>query len=122
MITTPPSTPADIARVCHEANRVWCQFHGDSSQLPWEFAPDWQKASVIAGVEYVLETPAAPESALHDAWCAHKRAAGWTCGPLKDAEAKTHPNLVPFGQLPTEQQFKDKLFRTIVLSMAEYPE
>jgi hypothetical protein len=39
---------------------------------------------------------------------------GWKYGETKDPEAKTHPCIVPFEDLPAEQQFKDKLFRTIV--------
>ncbi len=39
---------------------------------------------------------------------------GWTHGEVKDADAKTHPCLVPFQQLPAHQQKKDKLFKAIV--------
>jgi hypothetical protein len=45
---------------------------------------------------------------------AEKLAAGWEYGPVKDAEAKRHPCLVPFNQLPREQQAKDYIFRAVV--------
>lgn len=109
-----------IARTCHEVNRAWCEYNGDSSQKPWEFAPDWQKESAINGVQFVLENPNAGDAASHEAWSREKIAAGWTYGPVKDEAAKTHPCLVPFGELPPAQQFKDRLFRTVVLSMAEF--
>lgn len=103
-----------IARICHEVNRIWCQFNGDMSQDIWAEAADWQRESAIQGVEFLRDNPDAGDSALHDNWCADKRAAGWVYGPEKDAEAKTHPCLVPFEELPAEQQFKDRLFRTVV--------
>lgn len=41
----------EIAKIAHEANRIYCQTLGDYSQPPWEDAPDWQKNSAIAGVQ-----------------------------------------------------------------------
>ena len=110
------ATLTALAEVTHEANRAWCEHNGDTSQPYWASAPDWQKASAIEGVAFHLRNPAAGDSASHDAWMAHKLADGWIYGETKDPEATppTHPCLVPFDQLPPEQRFKDKLFRTIV--------
>jgi hypothetical protein len=105
-----------IARICHEVNRAWCAFNGDHSQLDWHAAPDWQRESAVAGVEFHHANPEAGDSASHDEWSRHKLADGWKYGPVKDPEAKEHPCLVPFDQLPADQQFKDRLFRTIVHS------
>lgn len=102
------------ARVCHETNRAWCEFQGDTSQVSWEDAPAWQCDSAINGVWFHLQNPDAGDSASHGAWMAAKVAAGWVYGAVKDADAKTHPCIVPFEALPPEQQFKDRLFRTIV--------
>jgi hypothetical protein len=104
-----------IARVCHEANRAWCEAHGDRSQVGWDAAADWQRASAIEGVEKALNG-ATPEE-LHDSWCAFKRADGWVCGDVKDAGAKTHPCLVPYDELPDEQREKDHLFAAIVTTL-----
>lgn len=106
-----------IAKVCHEANRAWCEEHGDPSQRPWDEAEDWQRQSAISGVRYVLANPDASESAQHEAWMDEKLAAGWIYGPEKDAELKTHPCLVAFTQLPPEQQAKDRLFGAIVKAL-----
>lgn len=105
-----------IARICHEANRAWCEHNGDFSQKSWQDAEDWQKDSAIAGVKFAINNPDAGDSAQHDNWMREKLAAGWVYGPVKDANANppTHPCLVPFEQLPPAQQFKDKLFRAIV--------
>lgn len=108
---------AQIAEMCHETNADWCRLNGDTSQKPWNEAPEWQKVSAIAGVTFAIDNPDAPESAQHDAWSADKIADGWIFGEAKDPEAKTHPCLVPFDQLPVFQQKKDKLFRAIVKSL-----
>jgi hypothetical protein len=106
-----------IAIVCHEANRAYCTTIGDHSQNSWAEAPDWQKNSAMAGVEFCLENPDAPPSANHDSWLKVKEAEGWIYGPVKDAEEKTHPCFVPFNELPVEQQKKDKLFKAIVAAL-----
>jgi hypothetical protein len=106
--------PEQIARICHEVNRAWCEFNGDTSQSAWADAPAWQRDSAVNGVAFHQANPAAGDSASHESWMAEKVAAGWVYGETKDAEAKTHPCIVPFDRLPADQQFKDRLFRTIV--------
>lgn len=108
------ATPTQIelvARVCHETNRAYCDAIGDHSQVPWSVAPEWQKDSAKAGVEAVQKGMASRE--LHEAWCIRKRMEGWTWGPNKDAEAKTHPCLLPYEDLPPDQRVKDHLFRAV---------
>ena len=107
-----------IARVCHEANRAWCEINGDESQRPWALADGWQTQSAIRGVMFRLENPRAPDSATHDAWSADKISEGWRYGEVKDPSARTHPCLVPFDELPAEQRMKDVLFGALVRSMA----
>lgn len=103
-----------VAKVCHETNRAYCQSIGDASQKPWNEAEQWQRDSAIKGVEFKIANPGAAPSAQHDAWTADKIAAGWRFGAVKDAEAKTHPCLVPYEQLPAEQRIKDYLFIGVV--------
>jgi hypothetical protein len=107
-----------IARVCHEANRAYCLSLGDTSQLPWDEAPEWQRVSAIKGVEFSLAHPDAPPSASHDSWLEEKRATGWSWGPVKDPERKLHPCFVPYGQLPVDQRRKDALFQAVVRALA----
>lgn len=104
----------NIARVCHEANRAWCIANGDNSQKSWEEAEQWQRDSAIKGVIFRFENPDAGEDSQHNAWMADKVNDGWVYGEVKDAEAKTHPCIVPFHELPLFQQQKDKLFCSIV--------
>ena len=103
-----------IARVAHEANRAYCEARGDKSQPTWDDAPEWQRKSAINGVRFHRDNPSAGPEASHDNWMAEKIADGWVYGPVKDPERKEHPCMVPFSKLPTFQQRKDILFRSIV--------
>lgn len=110
-------TYEDIAKVAHEANRAYCETIGDYSQPTWNEAPQWQRDSALLGVHFHLDNPAAGPQGSHDSWLAQKAADGWVYGEVKDPVAKTHPCMVPFGQLPTEQQLKDWIFRGVVHAM-----
>ena len=112
-----------IARICHETNRAYCETIGDHSQKPWEEAEEWQRQSAITGVNFTLANPAAPASAQHEAWMKSKLDDGWVYGPEKDPAKKQHPCIVPYEDLPVEQRTKDYLFRGIVsafLSVARH--
>lgn len=104
----------EIARVCHEVNRAYCQALGDFSQPKWEDAPDWQKQSALNGVDLHLANPTAGPQASHESWMKEKLDAGWVYGPVKDPDTKQHPCLVLFRDLPVEQQAKDFIFRSVV--------
>ena len=107
-----------IAKVCHEANKAFCEALGDMSQKHWEEAEEWQRDSAVKGVRFAVDNPDAPASSQHDAWSADKIKDGWKFGPVKDAEKKEHPCLVLFEQLPLTQQAKDTLFKSVVSALA----
>lgn len=104
----------EIAKVCHEANKSWCESNGDNSQKHWDEAEQWQRDSAVKGVEFKLNNPNAGDDAQHNAWMEDKVNDGWVYGEIKDANMKTHPCIVPFNELPEFQQKKDKLFCAIV--------
>lgn len=105
------------ARAAHEANRAYCLALGDTSQLAWDDAPDWQRLSAYQGVRRVVLEDATPEQ-LHESWTALKLAAGWKHGPVKDSEKLEHPCMVPYSELPEQQRRKDALFGGVVRAMA----
>jgi len=107
-----------IAQVAHEINRAYCASLGDASQPVWADAPEWQKASALAGVDMHLKNPDATPEQSHESWLAQKAADGWTFGEVKDAEKKQHPCFRPYDELPPEQKAKDYLFRATVHSLA----
>lgn len=102
-----------IARVCHQVNKAYCESQGDLSQPDWEDAPEWQQASARMGVELHMTGDHGPE-ASHASWMAQKVAEGWVYGTFKDPENKRHHCIVPFAELPVAQQAKDFIFRGVV--------
>lgn len=100
----------NTAKVCHEVNRAYCEAIGDMSQAPWDLAPDWQKESARGGVRLLLSNPNTKPEDSHKSWMETKIADGWTYGPEKDSEKKTHPCLVPYEELPAAQKAKDHIF------------
>jgi len=110
-------TIEDIAKVCHQANKAYCEALKDNSQLSWEESPEWQRRSAINGVKYHIEHPHSRPSDSHVAWLKEKEANGWKYGPVKDTEKKEHPCFVPFHELPEEQQVKDAIFMNICCAL-----
>ncbi len=102
-----------VAETCHNFNRVYCASIGDNSQPRWKHIRDHQYDSVLSGVEFHLLNPDATDSSSHEEWLAYKKADGWVYGETKDEEKKTHPCMVPFDELPPEQQKKDANFKMI---------
>lgn len=108
--------PEIIARVVHEANRALQIALGDPAvSPPYDDAPDWQVVPLRAGVSAALDGLTPQE--LHEQWLGDKYANGWTYGERKDAEARTHPCLVPYERLPAEQKAKNDLFVAIVSAL-----
>lgn len=108
-----------IARVCHEANRAFAAAHGDFSHPVWDEAEDWMREATYEGIRYRLANPEAPPGAQHRQWMEQKRATGWTYGAVKDGEAKTHPLLIPFEELPEREKQKDALFMGVISALTE---
>lgn len=106
-----------IAAVCHQANKALCEAFGDTSQVDWADAPEWQRESAIKGVVFCQNNPDAPPSANHNSWLEEKERTGWSYGAVKDAEAKTHPCFVPYDELPPDQKAKDYIFKAIVRAL-----
>lgn len=114
---TPLVSIALIALAAHQVNKAYCEAQGDTTQPPWDKAPDWQKTSIINGVVFHLQNDASPQ-ASHESWMAEKLKEGWTYGAEKNPAKKEHPCLVSYHLLPIEQKAKDYLFRGIVHALS----
>ena len=101
-----------IAKICHQVNKAYCESIGDTSQVDWEEAPNWQIQSAINGVKSHLNDNITPEQS-HEVWMKEKIDNGWIYGPEKDETLKTHPCIVPYNELPLEQRTKDYLFKAV---------
>ena len=107
-----------IARVAHEVNKAYCEALGDFSWASWENASEWQREFARMGVDLHMSGNFGPE-ASHISWMKQKVEDGWVYGEIKDPEAKTHPCIVQFDQLPVEQQAKDYIFRAVVHALKD---
>lgn len=112
-------TNEEIARICHEVNKTFCECLGDTSQPAWNDAPQWQRDSAVNGVAFALSSHDPKPEDSHISWSNEKIASGWTYGPVKDADKKTHPCLVPYSDLPKEQRVKDALFLAVALGLGK---
>jgi len=104
------------AAAAHHVNKAWCEAHGDFSQPDWEDARDDIKASAVAGVQGVLNGNTPEDS--HKSWLDFKQKDGWVYGKVKDLDAKTHPCMVPYSELPDMQKAKDHHFVATVRAVA----
>lgn len=111
-----------IAMACHAINMAYCASLGDNSLKPWDEMPKEHRDGLQAGVKMHLDNPDATPEDAHNSWAAAKLAAGWVHGEVKDMEAKTHPCLLPYSELPPEQRSKDYIFRAAVHAIAAMPE
>lgn len=105
------------ARAAHEANRAYCLAIGDASQPAWDDAPEWQRASARNGVRGVLAGNTPEQS--HESWLAEKIASGWKYGAVKNPDAKEHPCMVAYADLPPAQRAKDHIFVAVVRVVTE---
>lgn len=113
-------TTLQIAQIVHEANRAYCQAIGEAPYPAWSDAPPEVRDPIIAGVEFRLNNPGVSAADQHQEWLRSKEEDGWTYGPVKDLEKKTHPCMVRYADLPVEQQVKDSLFGSIVDGLRAY--
>lgn len=110
----------DLAKICHQANKYYCESIGDWTQVAWGEAPEWQKDSAMTGVSLHYDHPEIGAEAGHESWMKEKIAEGWTFGKVKSFADKTHPCILPFDQLPPQQQAKDHLFKAIVNAVTPF--
>jgi len=117
-------TAEEIARVCHEANRALTFLIADVPvQPPWDEVDADMKLSCMKGVSVailMLDSGVAPElraKRQHELWCEERWAAGWQWGATKSVEAKLHPALRAFSELPEAVRRKDAVFGAIVQAL-----
>ena len=67
----------------------------------------------IVGQYLSMEQLPTPEQA-HNSWMESYFKMGWKYGKERDALKKTHPDLVPFSELPQDERDKDAIFLTLV--------
>lgn len=110
-----------IARVCYEVNRAYDGTISPVKPIEWDKAANAVKQGYVAGVMYFMRNPGKTPKDQHEFWMETKRLDGWVHGEVKDAEKKTHPCMIPYDQLPKEQQVKDVLFQAVITGILTTP-
>lgn len=93
-----------IAWIRHIA---WCGFQVAAGQSFNVKPTDEQWESLLRGVEFALNHPGITPEQSHESWMVGRLEQGWKHGERIDTLAKTHPNMLPFGQLPEMERKKD---------------
>lgn len=112
-------SPEQVAEICHEANRAVQRILGEQVNFPWENCSPNLRDSAVDGVSKILSGEVTTPQQSHDNWIKFKIADGWQWGEVKDFAAKTHPDLVPYDELPPEQTVKDAVFFAIVRALGD---
>ena len=110
----------ELAKICHQANKAYCESLNDFSQVNWELTFPKIRESAINGVNKIVKDPNTTPEEMHDNWCDFKKNEGYKYGKIKDDTLKTHPCLVSYDKLDKKQTVKDELFRTICLTFLPF--
>jgi uncharacterized protein YfiM (DUF2279 family) len=112
-----------IERICRFVHHAWVAYQLGAGQA-YNLEPDAQDLrSNRIGVESILANPEAGPEAQHELWMQTRLADGWKWGPVKDKEAKLHPDLVPYDQLPDVEQRKDlNFYLAVKAALTLFPE
>lgn len=65
--------------------------------------------SLMNGTKFALIHPSLTAEENHILWMNGKKEQGYNYGPVLDVEKKTHPSMVPFGELSEVEQRKDEM-------------
>jgi hypothetical protein len=78
---------------------------------PWDHRDEAFRTQFLEVIERQMG-PMRSESPeeLHGSWVQAYIDMGWTYGEVRDVDAKTHPDMVPFARLEQREQDKDAVF------------
>jgi hypothetical protein len=113
------STPAKIealAAKIHDENKAYCESIGDFSQLQWRDTNYWYQFGVVKAIIEFRNNPNLSTVEFHSLWANDKVENGWVYGKKFDIEAKTHPDLVSYAELPETQKIKYQMLKDAALS------
>ena len=101
-------TKGEMARIVHQC---WASYMMGLGH-PFDPIPtDDILGSIERGIDFVAAHRADIHPGMsHEEWMRDRLAHGWVYGPVKNVDAKTHPDLVPFADLPVAEKNKDVVF------------
>lgn len=105
-----------IAEVIYEATRLEAEW-SERSIVPerWNERDEKFRNQFVDIISKYLsdDTLPTPEEA-HDSWMKAYEEMGWKYGEVRDAELKTHPDMLPFNELPKDEKDKEAIFLAFV--------
>jgi len=111
----------ELARIVYEATRLEALWSKRSIvPEPWDERDEAFRKQMIDNVtKYMnLDELPTPEQA-HNSWMNNYFKMGWNYGEKRDPVLKTHPDLVPFDELPKDEKDKDAIYLTILWVIRE---
>lgn len=110
-----------IAEVTHAVNNAYRVAVGEPPRKPFRELAETEKRGIFLGVlQHLMNENGIDPRAAHDLWLSNKLKNGWKYGETQDEEAKTHPCLLPYGDLPEKQKVKDYLFSAVVQALRHW--
>ena len=98
-----------IEFIAHFRHQCWCSYQLGARQPFNPVINADQLESLMDGVEYQLAHPDTTPEENHGNWMKMKIKQGWVYGPVKDFDKKTHPDLLPYKDLPEIERLKDQM-------------
>lgn len=115
MSATDPVLLEIIAKQAYQATAIYLHANGHD-MCPWDsLPPDVRNVMIVAVEEYVSVNFAHPIN-IHSRWYTAMKEVGWDYGEVFSNEAKTHPYMIAYDELPAELRTKDALFLQSVMA------
>jgi len=104
-----------IAELVYEATRMEAEWSNRRIvPEPWQYRDEAFRTQFINIVHQYMEKGIPTPEEAHDSWMKKYFEMGWVYGEVRDAEKKTHPDLVPYNELPQDEKDKDAIFLAFV--------
>lgn len=110
-----------IAKLIYEATRVEADWSGRSI-VPeeWERREEKFREQFVNIINKYISSDKLPTpSKAHASWMHSYFKMGWKYGKTRDTNKKTHPDLIPFEELPRDERDKDAIFLAFVWLVRE---
>jgi len=105
-----------VTKLIYEAARKEAEWSGRSI-VPeaWEDRDEkFRKQMVDVVQKYIKSNKIPTPEEAHNSWVKAYLDMGWKYGKVRDTKKKTHPDLLPFDQLPKDERDKDAIFLSLV--------
>ena len=111
----------ELAKIIYEACRVEAEWSGRSI-VPEKYKDrdeKFRKQFIEIVNEYLSADQLPNPEEAHNSWVEAHRKMGWKYGEKRNQIEKTHPDIVPFEELPKDEKDKDAIFLIIIWVVKE---